>query len=466
MHSISSSGLTSFLLAGMLLVIGPGVAIPADQTPVWQLTPYRVQVLLAVEPRLEFSGPWVADFQAQLQSRIVGVIGGLWRAQLVPAPSSLQDVMLIDLEDVRPEQLPAGDVDKLLLLSLTQTGRDYTAAVREFDVRSATLSPVVRRSVTRPCKLADAAIHAMWRSFAALALIQQVKGDQITVRVRGSGLALRDRQLALLAVDDALRPLVRYNEPDGSLNRIVRLPSTLLAVQTVEPSKAKTRLHSAMPVALAGARGVRSEPLALRVVASDRPTNLVLQNGGDPAKPVAGCDLLAATPGSLPRVAARTDRQGTAALVRSAAPLQLVYAVRGEEPLGLLPLVPGEQSRVVLTVPDHSKRLAAEGLLAGLRDDLVDVLTLREVLIVRARAQIKARQLAEAQATLAELEGLATRDKFVIALILAKKRTTAGDAAEQAQIDALFAETQAQAEKHLTSEPITKLAAELKSAGK
>lgn len=453
------------LLPTLMLVAGRAGAASTPESRVWQLTPYRVQVLMAVEPRIELSGPWTTDLQAQLQARIESLVGGLWQAQIVPAPAALQETMLDGLDVVRAEQLPVDKADKILLLVLSRSGGDYSAAACEFDVHTATLGTEVRCRAASPGKLADASIRALWKAFAALAMIQQVDRDRVTLRVRGSALAPRDRRLTLLAQGDALRPVVRFNQPDGSPKRLVRLPQTLLAVKSVEAAKTQTRLLSAVPVALAGARGVLSEPLALKVVASDRPTRVVVQTGADPARPVASCDLVGQGPVGPAQSLARTDGQGTALLSGAGPAIQELRAQRGDERLAQVPLVVGEQASVVLKVPDHSKLLAAQGVLAGLCDELVDVLTLRDVLLSRAQAQVKARQWAEAKATLAELEGLTTRDKFVHRLIVEKQRVGSGDPIEQAQIESRFAQAKATAEKYLTPEPITKLASEIKAAG-
>lgn len=448
------------LLAALAAAL-PARAFAAD-IPVWQLSPYRVQVLVAVESQPEFSGSWQEDLLGQVQARIAGHIGGVWQPTVAAAPAGLDEAMLGELEQVKPQQLPSGDMDKVMLLAVNKVAGGYTAAAREYDVRTTTFGAVFRQRTAEPGKLADAAIRALWDSFAALAVIQEVDQKQVTLRVRGSGLGLRDRRLSLVGAGDALRPMVRFNEPDGSLSRIVRPAWTLLRTEEVKPEQAKAQVYSRGNVVLTGARGTRSESLALKVVAPDRPTRVLLQTKGEAPQALAGCDLAAAKPGAL--VAGRTDRSGLAAIAPIAAGMQLVRIARGEELLGLLPLVPGEEEQAVVSVPDHTRRLVAEGVLAGLRDELIDLVTLREVLLANGRAQIASQRFAEAGESVALLEKLTTRQQYLQVLAAEHKKLVAADPGEQATIDAMFDQTRAVAETHLGPEPIVKLAAELKSA--
>ena len=66
------------------------VAVPAAAQTVWELTPYRVQVILAAQRAPELTAECRADLAADLLTRIDTLIGAAWDASVTEASAELR----------------------------------------------------------------------------------------------------------------------------------------------------------------------------------------------------------------------------------------------------------------------------------------------------------------------------------------------------------------------------------------
>src|SRR5687768_2401500 len=96
-------------LAILLLASLPLSAVGQDESAptAWEMFPYRIHVLTAVEadaslpPRLE------QELSADLASRASAAVGGAWRLEVSRAPPELRHRILHALADVTSEDLPS-----------------------------------------------------------------------------------------------------------------------------------------------------------------------------------------------------------------------------------------------------------------------------------------------------------------------------------------------------------------------
>jgi hypothetical protein len=148
-------------------------------------------------------------------------------------------------------------------------------------------------------------------------------------------------------------------------------------------------------------------------------------------------------------------------------PLRVLLLKNGGELVARLPIVPGLEPVYKAEIPDDDARLEAEGLISGYQEELVDVLTRREILVTRIRARLdkgkidEARQLFEDELlrlpkgeTLSRpLDGL--KDKVLVGVT---------DKNARKKIESLFDDTQELIRKHLNDKPIEALREELRKA--
>jgi hypothetical protein len=350
----------------------------------------------------------------------------------------------------------------------------FRVAAREFDVPTQLFSASVSRPVRQMGKLCDEALAAVLAAFAPLARIESVDKEQVTLRLKAAALPWRDPQLLPIQPGDVFLPVIRYQDAEGNLRRdrqgnVIRpkpVPWTFCAVRQVTPSRLECRLHTGLRSPLSGRRRGRVQQLALAVVPPRQPTILTLQSRSEPKRALAGYEVSAHAPeAKTPVLLGRTDRQGRISVPPGDGLLRVLLVRSGGQLLARLPMVPGLQAACTAEIPDDDPRLEAEGLLSGLREELVDLVARREVLLARARARIKAGQFDEAEELIGQLLRLEqSQQELSRTLAVEQRGVRAADPAVQREIDALFGDVQKLLRTQLRTEAVAQLREELRTA--
>ena len=458
-----------WLLPAAATLIWPAVIAWAPVRPVaaqsvWELTPYRIQLIPAVGPAPELTPALQEDLSADLLLRIDALVGAPWDVTIATATPALRRAMIADVEAVAVEALLEDSLqfDKVMLLAVLPAPTGYLVAARDLDVRTRTWNTVVRVPVWQAAKLRDAAFHAVRKAFAPLAQIALSEDEGVTLRLRAAGLPTRDESVTLVAAGDLFRPVVRYDDREGNVLRVVLTPWTFLSVQQVSGAELSCKLHTGLRSPLSGRRRGNVEQLALAVVPPRGPTRLILVSRTDPDQVLAGYDVYDQSPDSkATELLGRSDRQGGLTIRPGADPLRVLLVKHGGALLARLPLVPGLDKEISATVPNDDQRLEAEGFILGLQEDLVDLVTRREVLLAQARARLNAKELDEADTLVRQLQRLKTRDQFARELDQEKDKIYSDDAAVQRQIDSMFDSTKKLLKEHLDPKVIENLSDEL-----
>jgi len=417
----------------------------ADEQQVWELTPYRIQLIVAFARGAELTPQLQADLRAYLAERIDALQGAAWDVAIVPAARSLQPTMTTAIESITVASLPEESLkfDKVMLLAVSPSAGGYQATAREFDVRTATWSTPVSRPVRQLFKLRDAALTAVFRAFAPLAKISGVRDGQAVLRLRAAALPPRDRDLKPVQPGDVFLPVVRRAGNERLPDRILRIPWTFCTVEEITPEEVRCRLDSGLRSPLEGRRSAHVEVLALGVSAPQRPTTLVLQSAAEPPQAISGYDVYVARAGAQqPAFLGRTDRQGQLLVPPVEKPLRVLLVRYGSEQVARLPLVPGLQPRLVATLPHDERRIEVEEFFSGLEDDLIDLAARRAFLLNGAQARLQSRQFGQAEQFLAELRKLPEGSEFVRSRAQELAKGVSADPALQSRLEARLAEMQ------------------------
>jgi len=343
----------------------------------------------------------------------------------------------------------------VIFLTVTPAAIGYRVTAREFDVYTRLFSTPVFRPLHQLGKLRDVALDAILEAFAPLARIESVEGKQVVLRLKATGLPFRDKQLALVEPGDVFRPVIRYNDRDGNPRRVMPIPWTFCTVQESDAAQSTSgrfdcKLYTGLRSPLSGRRRGRVEQLALAVVPPRRPSTLTLQSRSAPGEPLAGYDVYAHPPDSKTTVLlGRTDRRGRVGVPPASHPLRVLLVRNGSETLARLPMIPGIEPEIVAQIANDDQRLQAEGFIVSLQEELVDLVTHRQVLITLAKARIGEGKLDEAKDLLDELQRLPTRADFSHRLAQRQRNLRAADSTVQAKIDALFGDTGKLIQQHL-----------------
>lgn len=459
-------------LHAAIVLLWPGVAGAADVS-VWPLTPYRVQVLVAVAHDAPLSATMESRLSEALRARIEGTVGSPWNLTVSVAPPALRRNMLHDLEAIHEKDIsiPSPEPDKILLVSVTAAAGGVKVAARDFDVHVRVLGPAVTRPVWQIGCLGDASMDALLTAFAPLARIERIdkegKDGIALLRVKAAGLPIRDPNLKLVRVGDVFRPLVRYNNRDNKFVRATQAQWSLCVVEKVTREEAKSRIYTGMRSEIPTKGKGRAESLALHVQSPGGATQIILQSRVEPKKPLAGCDVYAFPPGNKDAVAlvGKTDRRGRVSVpTLPGMRMRVLLFQDGTAVLGKLPIVPGLRSEIIAPIPNDDQRLGAEGFITGLQEELFDLVAREKILAAVIRARIDNKEFDKALQLIDELRRLPTIQQFEMRLVAEQERLATNDVGMQKKIDLMMSDTKKLIEKWLDPTSIEDLEHELRDA--
>ena len=422
---------------------------PAAAQSVWELTPYRIRIVIAAGESPQLTPRLMTDLGADLVSRSDGLIGAAWDVSVDNAGPELARDVLDHPDTVTLESIPEDllEFDKVMLLAIVPRYSEYRVIARELDVRTQTFNTSIELLASQTRTLSRTAFTAVLRAFAPLAEIvppdaEGAEEEEITLRLRASGFPARDPAYSPVVPGSFFRPIIRYDDRQGKPKRITIMPWTFLHVQDVSGSLLNCDVYSGIREPLGGRRRGRVSQLALAVINPHEPTRLVLKSRIDPERLLVGYDVHAQAPGSKKtELVGRTDRRGGVTIGPSDSVLRTLYIKHGGALLARLPMVPGISDQLEVAIADDDLRLEAEGFITGVQQELVDIVSRRAMIYARAKSRLKAGKLDAADALIRELHVLGNRDKMAVLLDQAKNRSFSKDPAMQRKIEAMFADT-------------------------
>jgi hypothetical protein len=159
-----------------------------------------------------------------------------------------------------------------------------------------------------------------------------------------------------------------------------------------------------------------------------------------------------------------TDWEGGIDLEPGEKPLRLFYIKNGGQMLARLPLVVGQQPRMVANVLDDDPRLAAESYIKSLQSRVMDLVARREILAVRIRAKVKKGDFAAAKQLVAEYRGLPNAAQLTRELEGTQRRMSNTTGVTGKRIEKLFLDAHKLLQGFLDPATVDKLAAEVADA--
>ena len=209
----------------------------------------------------------------------------------------------------------------------------------------------------------------------------------------------------------------------------------------------------------------RVEQLAVGIRADADATTLHLHARKNEKKPLAGYEVLRQNPGEEPPTRiGLSDAAGEVRVPPGESRIEMLFIKHGGQLLAKLPVVSGVASEINVPLPDDDARLAAESRLAALREDLIDVVARRNILMARARQKIQKKDFKAANELLRSLDDLPGKPQFTLTLSTSARLLRSDDPMMQRKIDQLFAATQTLMTQFLDLKPINELHNELREA--
>ena len=112
---------TRLLKYGAAIALVWSASAEAADRSVWPVTPYQVQVYVAVAPQPPLTAGLEAALIADLALRIDATVGSPWNAKVSAAPTPLRRQMLRGIDSLTVGQMPLAppEPDKILLIIVT-----------------------------------------------------------------------------------------------------------------------------------------------------------------------------------------------------------------------------------------------------------------------------------------------------------------------------------------------------------
>lgn len=398
-----------FTLAGVVLLgLGAGVSSaqddqsanpPAaevqppsfDEIP-WEMRPYRVLISLTTGDDPGFTPRFRRQIEETLRTRIEGLLGRYWQTELQSNdwlfPASRAQLDRLSSDDLTA-RYQATDFDKVMLIVIEDRGGLRLSGC-EWDRSSGERGPILQRELIDRRRTADVALELLFDLFRPLARIDLSEGETAELRARGGELLAPESLPVMFQTDDLLVPFFRYLNRDQELRSIQPVPWTYLKIDGITRSRMTAVVETAFNAPLAGARR-RVELVAIRTRPAYESTQVRLAPRNNPARPLVGVRVRVYE--HLPTeeqpdpemVELMTDRFGRVvipAYVHS--PLRRLIVHSGGAVISNVPFIPGLAANVSMELPDDSPRLQAEGALAIVQGELIDVVSRRTIMLARA----------------------------------------------------------------------------------
>lgn len=457
------------LTAALGLAISPCYFADAVEKGRWELSPYRVRIYLATTPEVS-----AEELAAYLRKRIFATLHPLWKSDVEISRGSLRHLLLDDLAQLNELLDPVGtEFDKALYLTVVGELDGYRVSCREWDCTVQVWGPMLQRRVQQRLMLGEQCFQLLGDTFAPLAKVTIDADDESRVNLvfKGSALPRRHEETVLVRSGDLYQPhLMRFNHvgevlPDG----ISVVPWTYLTLGKGDPRQWEATVHTGIRRPFGVRRRGRSEHLAIAKRDPPTPVRVRFHARHDPTQGLSGYEVFLRMPNSEESVPlGLTDTTGSVVVDESWPSVPTLYLRCDGQVLAKVPVPAGTGPLVEVPIADDAARLRAQAELMAAREQLIDVVARRNILMARIRARAAEGKFDEARELLQELEDLPGRAQFDQIITAAERNphNRSSDARIQQRIEKLFSDTRLLLGRFLDLRPITELRNEVSKAAR
>lgn len=459
-----------FICATILRLWMDGSALAADGG--WEYQPYRIRVLIAVDAPGGLAEELSAELPAYIQRQAAAASGPSWQLDAGLANGAVRAAIINSFDQETDFAMPpefVSDRDKLMLVSITWSPGGIALRSREYDAYLQRWGNTLARECRQQTAVADNIFSLVVATFAPLVQLEIDPATPQTVKLtpRGAALPPNAEGRPWCRPGDVFLPVMRQTSRNGALEKNGVKPVNWTYIEAVAGKDKALTFHvrsgSRRPFGLR--RQARIEQLAIALPPNDAPTTLYLHERKNVQKALAGYEVFAEN-GSAD-AAARigvSDSVGKVNIPPDRPRTEMLQIKHGSQLLAKLPMVRGAERRIEVPLPDDDARLAAETRLAAVREDLIDVVARRNILMARARQKIEKKDYKTAGELLRTLDELPGNPQFNLTLENEARLNRSDDPQIQKKIDQLFKATQMLTTKFLDLRPINQIHDELREA--
>ena len=392
-----------------------------------ELQPYKIKAWLSFDPRARVDGRGRDTVIAGWKMMVKRFVGPPWELEIDPGEGPLATNAL---ENITPEMVvpQAKGFDKAWLIRVEASDDGLSFAAREFDSATAQVGLLCRRNARVLADGPRALLQLSLDVFAASAVVgETVDEKKKKVRVQGSLIPAANPIGQVVSVGSVFRPSRIFYKPEGGVLLLTPIRSTYLLVERIDNGVAICRVISALGNPLTDKTIGKAKIVGVGVRPASIPTRLrftffnesnIAQGGVKLAeRPAAGYNVIARpAPDGSPREVGTTDREGRLVLEPGFAEglviLRLMAA--GTEPLSEFPIMPGEmvEEKVLAGIDPRSRTVTCESEVFALRDEIIDMIAIRQRLISRMKARYESTppNWTDMKVVLDEFKALPSRD--------------------------------------------------------
>jgi hypothetical protein len=443
----------------------------------WDYQPYEVRALIALDLPGGEAESFASELPRYLKRRVDAAMGQTWLFDVEIAEGRARQLVLSErptLSGTPPQDLASVGADKLVLIAVRRDKTEYVLMAREFDTYAQRWGMPIERRSQQTAGIPEQTFDVLRLAVAPLARIELDPNDEkrVVLKRRGALLAQPDSGESWTTAGEVFLPFMRRTTRSGNAveGGIQQIPWTFIEVTEPNDNVTTAQVQSGTRRPFGVRRQGRVEQVAIALRGDPADIALRLHSRTNQNKPLVGYEVLVQNTdknddkdGGLTRIGS-TGRDGIVVVPPSKERVRVLFVKNGGQLLARLPVVPGAQPQIDVPLPDDDARLAAEARLAAMREDLIDIVARRNILIARTRQKIEKKDFTAAQELLSQINELPGRAQLNLELQSAAQRLRSDDPQIQRRIDRLFEGTQTVLAQYLDGRPIDELTNELRSA--
>lgn len=443
----------------------------AAENAVWEHSPYQVQVVLAVDDSASPRPGLEASLAKSIADRIEVTLRPLWKSEIKMAEAGAERRQCLAPQEIPWEDFAAEQAsqDKLLWLGVKVVPGGYKLTCREFDIYLRRWGPPRTAMVQQASYLAEASFGLLTETFSPLALITPIEGDdeRIQLSFKGSRLPNPSGEEHAGAAGDAFLPLLRRSDRSGKLMEkgIQAVPWTYLTLAETNDAGWLGAVHSGMRRPFGVAKRGQIEQVAIGIGATTGDTRLRFHARTDAKEGLAGYEVFRELPdGETARIGV-TDRDGMIDVPPSGERVSMLLLRSDGQVLAKVPVVNGTAGVQQTPIADNVTRLQAQAEAQVVREELIDLVARRAIMMGRVKSMLKKGRIDDAKELMAQLDEMPSPSVFGRSIDNAARRIQrSDDPTVQKRIDSLFSSTRDMLGKFLSTRDVTNLKNEVYNA--
>ena len=441
----------------------------------WNLSPYRIQLHIAIDTKSAALEPQLPEkLSSYLKERILSILFPLWSAevQLPNGPEKNRILLGLNrLDTLEQISVPREGWDKHIFLVVRSSTTGFDLQCREFDCYTYRWGPACVRQVRQRSILGEQCFDLLIHTFAPLATIRTLEDEQshVLLEFKGCDLPSRKSQANLSQKGDVFQPLLIRTNSSGDVlaEGVKEVPWTFLTLDNPQENGSTGLIHSGIGNPFRLRRRGRTQHLAIASRHQPKTSSIRFHPRHSPKEGLSGYEVFRKdSKDEEAELLGLTDVNGMILVPPGKNPVTTLFLRSDGQLLSRIPMAPGAKELQEVPVADDPARLRAQSELVSLREQLIDLVAQRSILMRRVRNQIQLGNLDKAEELLAELGSLPDRDDFNQKILSAKNNGAyrSSDNKIQIKIDKLFSSVQRLLGGFLSVGELTKLERELNAA--